>query len=326
MTDFFDFEPLFNLLQQDEGLHGWAEQLRIACRQATDPAGHGNLQAWLDGISALSVAPDNGYRIDDGQVVIEGDITPQQQQQVHDVLRSLHPWRKGPFRVFDIDIDTEWRSDWKWNRLADHVDWRNRRVLDVGCGNGYFGWQMLNAGAQVVVGLDPFLLYVVQHELIRRLAGRSLPNYVLPLKDDSLSANLRAFDVTLSMGVLYHRTSPIDHLQTLRGTLASNGMLVLDTLVLDTPEATVLVPDDRYAKMRNVWFIPSVSMLKTWLSRTGFTQIEVIDVARTTTHEQRQTPWMTFESLADFLDPDDEHLTVEGHAGPVRAMLTARAR
>ena len=126
------------------------------------------------------------------------------------------------------------------------------------------------------------------------------------------------------MGVLYHRTSPIDHLQTLWHSLRPGGRLILETLVVEQPTETVLVPEGRYAKMRNVWFIPSVAMLRRWLQRTGFRDVEELDVTATTGEEQRRTDWMTFESLSDFLDPNDSTRTIEGYPGPVRALLSAR--
>ena len=197
-------------------------------------------------------------------------------------------------------------------------------VLDVGCGNGYYGWRMLHSGARLVLGLDPFLLFLMQFEAVRKYAGPNCTHYVLPLTDADLPERLNLFDVTLSMGVLYHRTSPIDHLRSLWESLAPGGQLVLETIVIESSRQEVLVPEDRYAKMRNVWFIPSVPMLQLWLRRCGFKDIQVIDVARTTFEEQRRTDWMTFESLADFLDPNDSMRTIEGYPAPVRAMILAR--
>ena len=51
--------------------------------------------------------------------------------------------------TFSIDIDTEWRSDLKWNRIAGAVDFSRKTVLDVGCGNGYYGWRMLHSGTDL---------------------------------------------------------------------------------------------------------------------------------------------------------------------------------
>jgi tRNA (mo5U34)-methyltransferase len=73
--------------------------------------------------------------------------------------------------------------------------------------------------------------------------------------------------------------------------------------------------------MRNVWFIPSVATLTDWLNDMKFKNIRCVDVTRTTGEEQRVTSWMEFESLADFLDPDDDSRTVEGYPAPKRAIF-----
>ncbi len=235
----------------------------------------------------------------------------------------FHPWRKGPFHFMGLDIDTEWRSDWKWSRLQPHIDLRDKTVLDVGCGNGYYGWRMLGDGARFVLGCEPLQLYNFQFEVFRRYAPAPERHFVVPLMDTDLPERLNLFDATFSMGVLYHRTSPIDHLRTLHGTLKANGQLVLETLVIEDDVQSVLVPKDRYAKMRNVWFIPSVSMLQLWMERCGFQNVRVVDVSPTTIHEQRKTDWMTYESLESFLDPTNHQRTFEGYPGPVRAILIA---
>ncbi len=201
--------------------------------------------------------------------------------------------------LFGLPIDTEWRSDLKWDRLSEHIDFADKKVLDVGCGNGYYGWRMLAAGAELVLGCDPFSLYIVQYEVLRRYASPPEQHFVVPLADHEIPP-VESFDLTLSMGVLYHRSSPMDHLQSLWKTLKPGGQLVLETLILESPGSEVLVPEGRYAKMRNVWFIPTLPLLETWLRRTGFKEIRILDVTRTTISEQRSTAWMTYESLARF--------------------------
>jgi tRNA (mo5U34)-methyltransferase len=76
--------------------------------------------------------------------------------------------------------------------------------------------------------------------------------------------------------------------------------------------------------MRNVWFIPTVTALTKWLSRTGFCDVQMVNLSITTETEQRVTDWMRFESLADFLDPDDHTQTIEGLPAPKRAIFVAR--
>ncbi len=319
----FDRELLYSELTS-LGHAEWANELRRKTDLALSPERHGMLNQWVEAWNGLPDCANSILSADGDAVTLRGSMSDSDQAQLQASLRQFHPWRKGPFDLFGVPIDTEWRSCLKWNRLAPHVDLRNRRVLDVGCGNGYYGWKMLARGAKMVLGLDPFLLFLMQFEAVRKYAASDCAHNILPLTDADLPPRLALFDVTFSMGVLYHRTSPIDHLQTLWQTLVPGGTLVLETLVLESSECTVLVPSDRYAKMRNVWLIPSVPMLLLWLTRCGFRDAQVLDVSRTTVQEQRRTDWMTFESLGDFLDPADATKTVEGYPSPIRALITVR--
>lgn len=319
----FGYETLWPQLEE-EGLSAWSDTLQASVSEALDPASHGNLPTWLDAYRSLPELEAQDVHLGDA-LTVSGPITDEQRTTLKEAMRQFHPWRKGPFRFFDVFIDTEWRSDWKWNRLAPGIDLHGRSVLDVGCGNGYYGWRMLDAGARQVVGLDPYLLYVMQYAALRKYLG-DLPNYVLPGSDALLPKNLAAFDVVFSMGVLYHRTSPIDHLLSLAHALKPGGELLLETLILPAGHGDILLPPGRYAKMRNVWFLPSLELLQTMLRRTGFADSQVLDITTTTTEEQRRTDWMTFESLADFLDPRDSTRTLEGHPAPTRALVWGRKR
>ncbi len=253
---------------------------------------------------------------------INGQVTSEQRQQLEQTLRKLIPWRKGPFKLFDIHIDTEWHSDWKWQRVSPHIDLTDKRILDVGCGNGYYQWRMLGAGARYVLGIDPNLLFLCQFHAIKKYLP-DYPLWILPFTLDDFPTQSESFDVTFSMGVFYHRRSPIDHLLELKDTLVKGGQLVLETLVIDGDAQQVLVPDDRYAQMRNVWFLPSIEALTRWLKRTGFSNIRCVDVNQTSIQEQRATDWMTFKSLPDFLNPNDHSLTIEGLPAPKRAVFIA---
>ena len=253
-----------------------------------------------------------------------GGAGEQDQETVKQALQGLIPWRKGPFAFFGVPVETEWRSDWKWQRVAPHLSpLAGRRILDVGCGSGYHCWRMAAAGASAVVGIDPTILFLVQYLAVRRFAPE-LPVWFLPLRMEELPAEGGQFDTVFSMGVLYHRRSPLDHLLELKGALCAGGELVLETLVVEGDERTVLMPEDRYAVMRNVFFLPSVAMLTRWLERCGFVDVRCVDESNTTVQEQRSTDWMRFQSLPDFLDPDDHRLTREGYPAPRRAVLVAR--
>jgi tRNA (mo5U34)-methyltransferase len=240
-------------------------------------------------------------------------------------LMGLHPWRKGPFELCGLHVDTEWRSDWKWDRLEPALEsLAGKRVLDVGCGNGYHCWRMLGAGAAEVIGIDPTPLFILQFKALQRYLDQD-HIHVLPLTLEAMPEDLPAFDTVFSMGVLYHRRDPLAHLKSLKGKLVPGGQLLLETLVVEGDQDTVLEPNGRYARMGNVWHLPSPDLARRWMSEVGLIDATVVDVGPTSVAEQRSTEWMTFHSLSDFLDPQNPRLTVEGYPAPRRAILTARA-
>ncbi|MDR9435566.1 MAG: tRNA 5-methoxyuridine(34)/uridine 5-oxyacetic acid(34) synthase CmoB [Thiohalophilus sp.] len=321
MTDYSClYQRMANTLLAD-----WAQQLPGQIEKRLDPKRYGDLPKWQAAVEDMPVVQPVSYDLNRAAVRIGdgSELDEPQREALKQQLQQLHPWRKGPFELFGIDIDTEWRSDWKWERLNAHIaPLDGRTVLDVGCGNGYHCWRMRGAGAELVIGVDPTPLFTLQYEVMHRYAGEQ-GVYVLPLGIDDLPAELAAFDTVFSMGVLYHRRSPLDHLLQLRDCLAPGGELVLETLIVDGDENTALFPEDRYARMGNVWFLPSVPMLERWLRRCRFSNIRTVDVTTTSTDEQRATEWMTFQSLADFLDPDDHSKSIEGYPAPRRAIIIA---
>ena len=315
----FNLKTVLDNVAQSE-LRNWLQTLDQPLAEALK---HGDLKRWQNSIQNLPNISPSVINIQTAclQIGQPDDAPPKEIARLGQLLRSLHPWRKGPYNLFGIYIDTEWRSDLKWQRFADHLQpLRNRFVLDIGCGNGYHGWRMIGEGAATVIGIDPYLLNAVQFRSVQKyISGK--PFHFLPVGVEALPKKHPLFDTVFSLGLLYHRRSPLDHLFDVHSLLKSGGEFVLETLVIDGTKGEVLVPEDRYAKMRNVWFIPSPSTLESWLKRCGFADIRFIDVNRTTTEEQRSTGWMRYESLPDFLNPENPELTIEGLPAPTRAVF-----
>lgn len=316
------YEDLF-LQLTEEGFGAWAAQLRESTSQILHTARNGHLPKWRRACEGLPPISVTQVDFDEVAVTLRGQATDHEREQLRETLSVFHPWRKGPFDLFGILLDAEWRSDLKWARVAPHVNLLGKDVLDVGCGNGYYGWRMLGAGARRVIGLEPYLLYVMQHAVIKSYLLSSA-HYVVPASDQQMVRRLQAFDVVLSMGVLYHNKNPVAHIESLGHALRPGGQLVLETLVVDGDQDTMLIPEGRYAKMRNVWFIPSELMLARLLGRAGFRDVAIVNTTVTTTLEQRKTEWMTFESLSDFLAPGDDGRTIEGYPAPQRAIAIGR--
>lgn len=284
-----------------------------------EESAHGDMPRWRAALASLPDLPVDRIALND-TVLIEGPISAQERETLISALKTLHPWRKGPFQLFGLLIDTEWRSDWKWQRLQGHLpELEGARVLDVGCGNGYFGWRLLGAGAERVVGIDPTLLFCMQHQAVARYI-KDHRNVVLPLRFEEVPPT--PFDLVLSMGVVYHRRDPIAHVRALADCLRPGGQLVLESLVVT--EGSDIVAPERYARMRNVHIVPTLPTLQGYAARAGLTDVRVVDVTPTRIGEQRRTDWMTFESLAEALDPNRPERTLEGWPAPVRAIVVAR--
>lgn len=315
--------------QENQPFQKWGNVIEQQLHEFYVANPHGDMQRWLDAFLQFPHIEDVTCKLDQSAVTFQSDsIDDEQNANVLAALKGLMPWRKGPFQFFDTIVETEWRSDWKWDRIEPHLSpLKGRTILDVGCGSGYHMWRMLGAGAKRVVGVDPSKLFFWQFEAakkyITQAQGEQPPVHLLPFKMEDVPANLKAFDTVFSMGVLYHRRSPLDHLTELQQVVRPGGEVVLETLVIDGEEGQVLVPDDRYAMMRNVWFLPSAKTLCQWMRRLGFKNVRIVEQNYTTLEEQRTTEWMGFNSLKDFLDPNDPRKTVEGHPAPLRATIIA---
>lgn len=319
-----DYQPLLAALPHTP-LAPWLANLSEQIAAGLSEQRFGDLPGWKQAL--MDMPQIRASRIDLQQGVIIGtpsDCDDTTRAQLRAALEQLIPWRKGPYHVHGIHIDTEWRSDWKWDRVLPHLaPLKDRLILDVGCGNGYHCWRMLGAGAARVIGIDPSPRFVVQFHMIKQLIDAQAPVDVLPVGIEDLPPKLQAFDTVFSMGVFYHRRSPMDHLRELKEALRPGGQLVLETLVIEGELGEVLVPEGRYAMMNNVWFLPSCATLVSWLHKMGFANPRVVDVCPTTPEEQRSTHWMRFHSLPEFLHPDNPALTAEGHPAPVRAVFLA---
>ena len=284
---------------------------------------HGDLPRWQEVLDALPTERQPGMYVQDGTVCVGS----REDSGLREVFMQLCPWRKGPFNIAGVQIDTEWRSDWKWDRVLPALtSLHGRHVMDVGCGSGYHLWRMREAGAASVLGVEPMLLYQHQFDVVQHFA-QDPGVQCLPLSLEDLPDELPRMDTVFSMGVLYHARDPHQHLRQLYRRLRPGGECLLETLVLDEPgqediDDSEISITDRYARMRNIQVLPSSSRVCRWLQEAGFENIRLVHRSRTTTTEQHRTPWMPFDSLQETLNPDDNTLTVEGLPAPCRAVLT----
>lgn len=300
------------------------ELVRLLDEKYTNPK-HGHFEDWKRIVESLPELKASTTDLDQKAPAIgcPDDMSFETKLSFEAQLKELNPWRKGPFNLFGIYIDSEWRSDWKWSRIAPYIQLKDKLVLDIGCGNGYYALRMQAMGAKLVLGVDPSWHYTFQYHALQKYSSIPQQAFVLPFALEELPEMPYAFDCIFSMGVLYHRQEPQTHLQQVHSLLAHDGKFILETLIIDDADADVLIPNERYANMRNVWIVPSVILLKAWLKDAGFMNINVVDTNMTSVEEQRQTEWMTRYSLAQALNPHDPKMTIEGYSAPIRVVVIA---
>lgn len=267
-----------------------------------------------------------GYCDFSGDVVTIGradELSEQDRKKVYQVMRDFMPWRKGPFEVFGINIDAEWRSERKWNRVIPELpDLQDKIVADIGCNNGYYMFRMAQYDPKVVIGFEPYLQHYYAFKTLNTFAGAE--NLAVELLGvEHITLFRKCFDVVFLMGILYHRSSPVDILRDIRSAMSPEGVLIVESQGIPGSEPQALFPEHRYAKVPGTYFVPTGPCLANWLTRAGFTDVKVFFSHPMSGEEQRRTEWMVFESYEDFIDTSDPTLTVEGYPAPIR--LFARA-
>jgi len=254
-------------------------------------------------------------------ISISAKISQEEQEKIENFAKMLRPWRKGPFQIFDTFIDSEWNSSIKYNLLKPYFDLKDKKVADIGCNNGYYMFKMLEEEPKKIIGFDPSPLCKTQFDFINHYIKSNIEYELLGI--EHLEHYGDKFDVIFCLGVLYHRSDPINSLKSLKKGLEKDGILYLDTFMIDGEEEVALTPNKTYSKIPNIYFIPTVSALKNWCLRAGFREFEVLEIKKTKLNEQRKTDWILGDSLGDFLNPENPEVTIEGYPAPKRVYIKA---
>ncbi len=241
--------------------------------------------------------------------------------QIEATARLMKPWRKGPFQINSLFIDSEWKSQIKYNLLEPHFNLQDKIVGDIGCNNGYYLFRMLTHKPKKLIGFDPSAIYYSQFQFINHFLKSDIVYELLGVEHVEFYEH--KFDTLFCLGVLYHRSDPVAMLKSLCRGLNKGGELILDTFMIDGDEEICLTPKDRYSKIPNIYFVPTIPALINWCHRAGFKHVEVLETMVTQASEQRKTEWIDTQSLEDFLDPQDSTKTVEGYAAPKRVYIKA---
>ena len=280
-----------------------------------------NIKPYQEAISALPEYSNVALTLGDRVELQIPDLSNDAAEQIKQTALLMKPWRKGPFQFNALFIDSEWQSQIKYNLLEPHFDLKDKIVGDIGCNNGYYLFRMLSHKPKKLIGFDPSAIYYSQFQFINHFVKSDIVYELLGVEHVEFYEH--KFDTLFCLGVLYHRSDPVAMLKSLFKGLNKGGELILDTFMIDGEEEMCLTPKDRYSKIPNIYFVPTVSALKNWCHRAGFETVEVLETMKTELHEQRKTEWIDTQSLEDFLDPNDPTKTVEGYPAPKRVYIKA---
>lgn len=281
-----------------------------------------NIKPHWEAIAKLPRVTSMEIRLEDVVTIDSPDFTKADQQTIYETAKAMLPWRKGPFQIGETFIDTEWRSDIKYNLLKPHFNLKDKIVGDIGCNNGYYLFRMMAEQPKRLVGFDPSALTWCQFSFLNHFIQSDIRYELLGV--EHVEYYEHQFDLLFCLGVLYHRPDPVGSLKSLYKGLNVDGELILDTFMIEGEEEICLTPNQRYSKIPNIYFIPTVNALKNWCHRAGFQEVEVLEIVKTELNEQRKTEWINSESLDDFLDKNDPNKTVEGYPAPKRVYIKAK--
>lgn len=260
------------------------------------------------------------------QIGNKDEVSPAEQEIIRENLRAFMPWRKGPFSVFGLEVDAEWRSEKKWQRLEEHLpDLEGKVIADIGCNNGYYMLRMADHKPAFVLGLEPSVQHYYCFKALNAMAGQTNLDIDL-LGVEHLNLFTETFDVVFLMGIIYHRASPVDTLRDILSSLKPGGSLILETQGIPGELPVALFPDKTYAKVPGTYFVPTGPCLINWMQKAGFVDIDLFCSHPMSDKEQRKTEWMEFESYKDFLDQDNPEMTVEGYPAPHRFFIKGKKK
>ncbi len=283
-------------------------------------------ERWREGADAVVAVKADFLKVTAGTVCLGSHqaLSDSDAAKIDYGLKAFLPWKKGPYSIFGREIDSEWRSDLKWDRIAPFLGSIEGQVIaDIGCHNGYYMYRLRDLGAKCVLGFEPMPINFYNHQLLQNIYP--VPEISLELFGvEHIDLFPESFDAILCMGILYHHTDPVGLLRKMRRALHPKGRIIIDCQGIAGADSLSLTPTGRYAGATGVWFLPTLTCLQNWIRRAGFSQQTVIYSAPLDSKEQRATPWAELKSLSDFLDKGDKSKTVEGHPAPWRHYLMVK--
>ena len=288
---------------------------------------HGNLEQWKNILTKLPDIRTNylDFSKECIQIGNPKEINLSQLKILEKGLLNLRPWRKGPFNIFGLEVDSEWRSEKKWQRIEDYLPKiKGMRIGDIGCSNGYYSYKLLKLEPELIVGMDKTSLFIIQFLATKFYAKQIQELIILPCSSEEFNPEFIDFDLLLSMGILYHAKNPSNHLASLQRLVKKNGYIILETIISNLKQNINIEKNQTYAGMSNIGTIFTKDNIIKLLNVSGFKNVQVINDSFTDRSEQRTTRWMQGKSLSDFILSNGD--TIEGYPPVCRTIFIAQKK
>jgi tRNA (mo5U34)-methyltransferase len=183
--------------------------------------------------------------------------------------------------VHQIDLGGGFVTPGQWGpvqpmrqALAD-LDFRGKKVLDVGCWDGLYAFEAEQRGASEVYATDLLTQRPFADQPTFAVARAALKSGVKYFPQTSVydveEIGVRDFDIVLFSGVYYHLKDPLRALAMLRRVMKDGGQLVVEGAILNQPGCHAkFYYREAYAGDFSNWWIPTQACLREWLECSFF--------------------------------------------------------
>ena len=230
--------------------------------------------------------------------------------------------------------------------IYDTIDFRGKKVLDVGCWDGLWAIEAEKRGATTVHAIDK--IENRTHNEVRsiEIALEALDSKVHYRSDLSVydveALGVNDFDVVVFCGLFYHLKDPLLALARLRKVMKEGGIIIVEGELLQDESASYarFYYRDWLCNDPSNWWVPTLPCLRDWVECSYFDIIQEIVPANQQgdriftrngqiyNEEPHRRGWMSARAVrrkdVNYLGADDELAAMDLAHGPAAPALQNR--
>lgn len=142
-------------------------------------------------------------------------------------------YKKGEEKHFTSFVAKGTPTD-EVKEVLKELNWKNKLILDVGCGTGLFAYTVSKLGPKKVLGID------FSKEAID-IAQKTHKNHNLQYQFLDVKEIKLKYDVIVSLGTLEHMDNPLKTLKILKKHLSKNGKIIVTSPNWTNPRGYILM-------------------------------------------------------------------------------------